>query len=121
MCAEAYMGEEPLRHINSAFMTFEVLDDKSRPRPLPRIRPEPLVRPRSKPTSCSDFLCSLCASFLQIEIFLFINNRMGKGDTKKRLPERRSDLTGTELQCLSVQIKVTAATPKSYKTHITVL
>uniref|UniRef100_A0A8C9XPM6 Acyl-coenzyme A thioesterase 11 n=1 Tax=Sander lucioperca TaxID=283035 RepID=A0A8C9XPM6_SANLU len=26
VCAEAYKGGEPLRHINSAFMTFEVLD-----------------------------------------------------------------------------------------------
>ncbi|KAM9439316.1 acyl-coenzyme A thioesterase 11 isoform 1-T1 [Clarias gariepinus] len=42
VCAEAYHGEEPLRHINSAFMTYEVLDNEGRPRPLPRIRPEPL-------------------------------------------------------------------------------
>lgn len=43
VCAEAYHGEEPLRHINSAFMTFEVLDEKGRPRPLPPIKPEPQV------------------------------------------------------------------------------
>ncbi|XP_062843820.1 acyl-coenzyme A thioesterase 11 isoform X2 [Trichomycterus rosablanca] len=42
VCAEAYQGEEPLRHINSAFMMFEVLDEEGRPRPLPPIRPEPL-------------------------------------------------------------------------------
>ncbi|XP_028834183.1 acyl-coenzyme A thioesterase 11 isoform X3 [Denticeps clupeoides] len=41
VCAEAYKGEEPLRHINSAFMTFEVLDDEGTPQPLPPIRPEP--------------------------------------------------------------------------------
>ncbi|XP_039532031.1 acyl-coenzyme A thioesterase 11 [Pimephales promelas] len=41
VCAEAYHGEEPLRHINSAFMMFEVLDEKGRPRPLPPIKPEP--------------------------------------------------------------------------------
>ncbi|XP_012692389.1 acyl-coenzyme A thioesterase 11 isoform X2 [Clupea harengus] len=41
VCAEAYKGEEPLRHINSAFMTFEVLDEAGRPRTLPPIRPEP--------------------------------------------------------------------------------
>ncbi|KAL6468313.1 hypothetical protein MHYP_G00239900 [Metynnis hypsauchen] len=41
VCAEAYQGEEPLRHINSAFMTFEVLDEEGSPRPLPPIRPEP--------------------------------------------------------------------------------
>lgn len=41
VCAEAYQGEEPLRHINSAFMTFEVLDEKGRPCPLPPIIPEP--------------------------------------------------------------------------------
>nr|XP_024656183.1 acyl-coenzyme A thioesterase 11 isoform X3 [Maylandia zebra] len=40
---EAYHEEGPNRHINSAFMTFEVLDDGGKPRTLPRIRPEPLV------------------------------------------------------------------------------
>lgn len=44
VCAEAYHGDEPLRHINSAFMTFEVLDDKGRPRQLPPIKPEPQVK-----------------------------------------------------------------------------
>lgn len=43
VCAEAYQGREPLRHINSAFMTFEVLDSNWKPRTLPRIRPEPVV------------------------------------------------------------------------------
>ncbi|KAI4872319.1 hypothetical protein NFI96_027747, partial [Prochilodus magdalenae] len=42
VCAEAYQGGEPLRHINSAFMTFEVLDQDKKPRTLPRIRPEPV-------------------------------------------------------------------------------
>lgn len=54
VCAEAYQGEEPLRHINSAFMTFEVLDDEGRPHPLPQIRPELLVRPRLRLASCLD-------------------------------------------------------------------
>ncbi|XP_032421573.1 acyl-coenzyme A thioesterase 11-like isoform X2 [Xiphophorus hellerii] len=40
--AEAYQQEGPNRHINSAFMTFEVLDDSGKPCTLPRIRPEPL-------------------------------------------------------------------------------
>ncbi|XP_039999430.1 acyl-coenzyme A thioesterase 11 isoform X2 [Xiphias gladius] len=40
--AEAYQEEGPNRHINSAFMTFEVLDDHRKPCTLPRIRPEPL-------------------------------------------------------------------------------
>ncbi|KAM4623332.1 acyl-coenzyme A thioesterase 11 isoform 2-T2 [Polymixia lowei] len=40
--AEAYHGEGPNRHINSAFMTFEVLDANGTPCTLPRIRPEPL-------------------------------------------------------------------------------
>ncbi|KAG7526352.1 hypothetical protein JOB18_039246 [Solea senegalensis] len=40
--AEAYQEEGPNRHINSAFMTFEVLDDHRTPCTLPRIRPEPL-------------------------------------------------------------------------------
>ncbi|KAM3876166.1 acyl-coenzyme A thioesterase 11b [Diretmus argenteus] len=42
VCAEAYQGGEPLRHINSAFMTFEVLDSDKKPCTLPRIRPEPV-------------------------------------------------------------------------------
>ncbi|XP_051949952.1 acyl-coenzyme A thioesterase 11-like isoform X2 [Xyrauchen texanus] len=42
VCAEAYQGGEPLRHINTAFMTFEVLDNDRKPRSLPRIRPEPV-------------------------------------------------------------------------------
>lgn len=42
VCAEAYKGEEPLRHINSAFMTFEVLDEAGRPQTLPPIQPEPM-------------------------------------------------------------------------------
>ncbi|XP_036435461.1 acyl-coenzyme A thioesterase 11b [Colossoma macropomum] len=42
VCAEAYQGGEPLRHINTAFMTFEVLDQDKKPRTLPRIRPEPV-------------------------------------------------------------------------------
>ncbi|XP_037643744.1 acyl-coenzyme A thioesterase 11-like [Sebastes umbrosus] len=40
--AEAYHEEGPNRHINSAFMTFEVLDDHRKPCTLPWIRPEPL-------------------------------------------------------------------------------
>uniref|UniRef100_A0A3Q2P1L6 Acyl-coenzyme A thioesterase 11 n=1 Tax=Fundulus heteroclitus TaxID=8078 RepID=A0A3Q2P1L6_FUNHE len=40
--AEAYQEEGPNRHINSAFMIFEVLDDGGKPSPLPRIRPEPV-------------------------------------------------------------------------------
>ncbi|XP_047225054.1 acyl-coenzyme A thioesterase 11-like [Girardinichthys multiradiatus] len=40
--AEAYREEGPNRHINSAFMTFEVLDNSGKPCTLPRIRPEPL-------------------------------------------------------------------------------
>ncbi|XP_048844646.1 acyl-coenzyme A thioesterase 11 isoform X2 [Brienomyrus brachyistius] len=42
VCAEAYCGNEPLRHINSAFMMFEVLDQEKKLRKLPRIRPEPV-------------------------------------------------------------------------------
>lgn len=41
--AEAYQEEGSNRHINSAFIIFEVLDDYGKPRTLPRIRPEPLV------------------------------------------------------------------------------
>ncbi|XP_036410482.1 acyl-coenzyme A thioesterase 11 [Megalops cyprinoides] len=42
VCAEAYQAGETPRHINSAFMTFEVLDEDRKPRTLPRIRPEPV-------------------------------------------------------------------------------
>ncbi|XP_067157395.1 acyl-coenzyme A thioesterase 11 isoform X2 [Apteryx mantelli] len=43
VCAEAY-GQEMVtsrRHINSAFMTFVVLDEEGRPRALPLVVPEP--------------------------------------------------------------------------------
>ncbi|NXA31499.1 ACO11 thioesterase, partial [Eudromia elegans] len=43
VCAEAY-GQEAAtspRHINSAFMTFVVLDEQGRPRALPLLAPEP--------------------------------------------------------------------------------
>ncbi|XP_036938529.1 acyl-coenzyme A thioesterase 11-like isoform X3 [Acanthopagrus latus] len=40
--AEAYQEEGPNRHINSAFMIFEVLDNHGKLCTLPRIRPEPL-------------------------------------------------------------------------------
>ncbi|KAF7645764.1 hypothetical protein LDENG_00198580, partial [Lucifuga dentata] len=40
--AEAYQHGGPNRHINSAFMTFEVLNQHGKPRRLPRIRLEPL-------------------------------------------------------------------------------
>ncbi|TNN69220.1 Acyl-coenzyme A thioesterase 11 [Liparis tanakae] len=43
VCAEAYQGGEPLRHINSAFMTFEVLGGDGKQCTLPRIRPEPVI------------------------------------------------------------------------------
>jgi len=43
VCVEAYQGGEPLRHINSAFMTFEVLGGDGKQCTLPRIRPEPVV------------------------------------------------------------------------------
>uniref|UniRef100_A0A3B3SDV6 Acyl-CoA thioesterase 11b n=1 Tax=Paramormyrops kingsleyae TaxID=1676925 RepID=A0A3B3SDV6_9TELE len=42
VCAEAYCGNEPLRHINSAIMMFEVLDKEKKPRKLPHIQPEPV-------------------------------------------------------------------------------
>ncbi|XP_061099426.1 acyl-coenzyme A thioesterase 11 [Conger conger] len=42
VCAEAYQVGQSLRHINSAFMTFEVLDQHGKPRTLPQIRPEPV-------------------------------------------------------------------------------
>lgn len=41
--AEAYQDQGTNRHINSAFMIFEVLDDHGKPCTLPGLRPEPLV------------------------------------------------------------------------------
>ncbi|XP_009579093.1 PREDICTED: acyl-coenzyme A thioesterase 11, partial [Fulmarus glacialis] len=43
VCAEAYGQEMSVsrRHINSAFMTFVVLDQEGRPRTLPMVAPEP--------------------------------------------------------------------------------
>uniref|UniRef100_A0A674MKL3 Acyl-CoA thioesterase 11 n=1 Tax=Takifugu rubripes TaxID=31033 RepID=A0A674MKL3_TAKRU len=40
--AEAYQDLGTNRHINSAFMIFEVLDDHGKPCTLPRLQPEPL-------------------------------------------------------------------------------
>lgn len=46
VCAEAYGQEMSIsrRHINSAFMTFVVLDQDGRPCNLPMVAPEPGVR-----------------------------------------------------------------------------
>lgn len=46
VCAEAYGQEMSVsrRHINSAFMTFVVLDQEGRPCTLPMVAPEPGVR-----------------------------------------------------------------------------
>ncbi|XP_078526443.1 acyl-coenzyme A thioesterase 11 isoform X2 [Lissotriton helveticus] len=43
VCVEAYRqeGEVSRRHINSAFMTFVVYDDKNQTRTLPCVKPEP--------------------------------------------------------------------------------
>ncbi|XP_069498226.1 acyl-coenzyme A thioesterase 11 [Ambystoma mexicanum] len=43
VCVEAYgqQGEVSRRHVNSAFMTFVVYDDKNQPCTLPCIKPEP--------------------------------------------------------------------------------
>ncbi|NXJ88567.1 ACO11 thioesterase, partial [Corythaixoides concolor] len=43
VCAEAYGQEMSVsrRHINSAFMTFVVLDEEGQPRTLPMVAPEP--------------------------------------------------------------------------------
>lgn len=45
VCVEAYRQEAEThrRHINSAFMTFVVLDADEQPRTLPWIRPQPGV------------------------------------------------------------------------------
>lgn len=45
VCVEAYRqeAESHRRHINSAFMTFVVLDADDQPRTLPWIRPQPGV------------------------------------------------------------------------------
>lgn len=47
--AEAYQDQGTNRHINSAFMIFEVLDDHGKPCTLPGLRPEPLVSWRRHP------------------------------------------------------------------------
>lgn len=46
VCTEAYDQEMSVsrRHINSAFMTFVVLDEEGRPRTLPMVVPQPGVR-----------------------------------------------------------------------------
>lgn len=55
--AEAYHDQGTNRHINSAFMIFEVLDDQGKPCPLPGLRPEPLVSWPTRPNTFSSFSC----------------------------------------------------------------
>lgn len=54
VCVEAYRqeAEKQRRHINSAFMTFVVLDKDDQPQKLPWIRPQPGVS-ASSPTLLS--------------------------------------------------------------------
>uniref|UniRef100_A0A665U0L4 Acyl-coenzyme A thioesterase 11-like n=1 Tax=Echeneis naucrates TaxID=173247 RepID=A0A665U0L4_ECHNA len=66
--AEAYQGEGPNRHINSAFMTFEVLDDHGKPCTLPHIRPEPLWPIHA----C--FLLLMCVLCVYLQVYLSYNN-----------------------------------------------
>lgn len=49
VCAEAYGQEMSVsrRHINSAFMTFVVLDEEGQPRTLPMVVPQPGVRTKA--------------------------------------------------------------------------
>lgn len=102
VCAEAYQGGEPLRHINSAFMTFEVLDSDRKPKTLPRIRPEPVVsstawnptiysiRFSHKKSTFSAPKFSAKISALGFLVFY----RMEKDVIKKLSPERRFALIG---------------------------
>ena len=60
VCAEAYQGAGALRHINSAFMTFEVLDKDRKPRTLPRIRPEPVVSSADDLRRTGCWTCGVC-------------------------------------------------------------
>lgn len=61
VCVEAYRqeAETQRRHINSAFMTFVVLDKDDQPQKLPWIRPQPGVSALS-PTSSLVTLCQSC-------------------------------------------------------------
>uniref|UniRef100_A0AAQ5Z5K1 Acyl-CoA thioesterase 11 n=1 Tax=Amphiprion ocellaris TaxID=80972 RepID=A0AAQ5Z5K1_AMPOC len=91
--AEAYHEEGPNRHINSAFMTFEVLDDHGKPCTLPRIRPEPLegerrfqeaiARKKIRLDSSDELLnkiisgkvyCSVMVLYVCFQVYLSYNN-----------------------------------------------
>lgn len=108
VCAEAYQGREPLRHINSAFMTFEVLDSNWKPRTLPRIRPEPVVslilNPVSQHIPQINGENEHPGTRISLAGFL-VFHRMERGVTKKLLLERRSVLIGKSVfwtsQCLT--------------------
>lgn len=109
VCAEAYQGGEPLRHINSAFMTFEVLDCDRKPKTLPRIRPEPVVSFTAwNPTIYSirfshkkkeaHFQHQNLHPFVRISAWGFlVFYRMEKDVIKKLSPERRFALIGWDL------------------------
>lgn len=110
VCAEAYQGREPLRHINSAFMTFEVLDSNWKPRTLPRIRPEPVVSLILNPVSLKTHSANKWGKYehpgtrISLAVFL-VFYRMERGVTKKLSLERRSVLIGKTVfwtsQCLT--------------------
>lgn len=57
VCVEAYRqeAETQRRHINSAFMTFVVLDKDDQPQKLPWIRPQPGVSALSL-SSCDSLI-----------------------------------------------------------------
>lgn len=56
VCVEAYRQEDEAhrRHINSAFMTFVILDPNDQPQMLPWIQPQPGV------SGCSTLPFRLC-------------------------------------------------------------
>ena len=96
VCAEAYQGREPLRHINSAFMTFEVLDSDRKPCTLPRLRPEPVVSFLScifcllEALDCTDTrVHKKSVFFVGITVGFPLYYRTEEDAIKKLLPERR--------------------------------
>lgn len=108
VCAEAYQGEEPLRHINSAFMMFEVLDEEGRPRPLPPIRPEPLVREDLIPVIIVAFNYELefpVYRFSKFHFVLFSTARKEEiqgGHRQKEDSTRQVDTEKNQIVCVSL-------------------
>ncbi|KAF3834897.1 hypothetical protein F7725_027455 [Dissostichus mawsoni] len=98
VCAEAYKGGEPLRHINSAFMTFEVLDSDRKPCTVPRIRPEPVMY----------------LSFNNVTALKLMDTRNNWVLTSEKNKVRLYTLEENHMLCFKVEMNVSVAAEQTF-------